>query len=107
MSTHDELDPEFTRSVISHMNEDHADACLRIVRAFSDERSASSARLHKLDRHSLYFLVQNSTSAETSSASGSFEVRVDLPKPLRSEQQLRGAIVGLSSQARKILSADE
>ena len=130
MSTRDGLDPEFTRSVISHMNEDHADACLCMVKAFSDETRALSARLCNLDRNSLYFSVQTpapataatAATAEQSSIAANanadvdvdadsnveveVEVIIDFPAPLRTEKQVRGALVGMTGQARKRLADD-
>jgi len=104
MNSSEELDPDFVQSVIAHMNSDHADACLCIVKAYSDQTSASHARLYDLDRNSLYFIVESRDTDTDEQAPANIEIKVDFLKPLRDAHQVRGALVGMSKQARDILS---
>lgn len=96
------IDSETVQSVIEHMNSDHADACLIIVRAFSEHgNAAAQAQLIDMDREGLLFLIL--THEEHESASNE-NVRVKFPKPLRTEAQIRGALVALTRQARQKLA---
>ncbi|WP_430877284.1 DUF2470 domain-containing protein [Granulosicoccus sp. 3-233] len=106
MNTRDELDPEFVRSVVSHMNKDHADSCLFMVKAFSDQTSAQRAKLTNLDRNSLYFSVENPATDDAREPSAPVDVRIDFSTPLRNELQIRGALISMASHARQILSAE-
>lgn len=95
------LDPETNRSVVEHMNSDHADACLTIVRAFGGQADAViQAKLIDLDRQGLLFQIRTHAGHESANHES---VRVDFLKPLRTEAQIRGALVGLTQQARRKL----
>ena len=41
----EQLDPTRKLAIISHMNEDHADACLLYARHFADKQQAMSAEM--------------------------------------------------------------
>lgn len=105
MSAQEDLDPEFVQSVVAHMNEDHAESCLSIVRAFSNQTSASEAVLHDLDRQSLYFKVKSDVGSSSGLAASTIDVKIKFPLPLRNERQVRNALIGMASQARDALSS--
>lgn len=104
MTTRDALDPEFVESVITHMNKDHSDACLCIVKAFSTETTANEVLLHSLDRDSLYFKVISEDETAADHPAPIMEIRIDFPQPLRNELQVRNALIGMASQAREVLA---
>ena len=96
------MDAGTVRSVVEHMNSDHADACLAIVRAFSEHGvSVLQARLLDMDRQGLIFGIQVHDELGNTSDQN---VRVNFPKPLRTDAQIRGALVGLTRQARQKLA---
>ena len=96
------FDSGTVQSVVEHMNSDHADACLSIVRAFSEHGDAAlQTQLIGVDREGLLFEVR--THADNVSANNQ-NVRVNFPKPLRTEEQIRGALVGMTRQARQKLA---
>lgn len=104
MNTREALDPEFVRSVVRHMNTDHPDSCVNIVRAFSSYSGASFAQLRDMDRDSLYFSVSEGSSYPSDPPPAVYEVKVDFPVPLRNELQVRGTLIELSGKAREILA---
>ena len=96
------FDSVTVKSVVEHMNSDHADACLNIVRAFSENGDAAAhAQLIDMDRKGLIFGVQT---RESHGSTTHQNVRVNFSKPLRNETQIRGALVGLTRQARQKLA---
>ena len=96
------FDSGTVQSVIEHMNSDHADACLIIVRAFSEhEHAAAQAQLIDMDREGLLFLI---LTHDEHDLAHNQNVRINFPKPLRTEAQIRGALVALTRQARKKLA---
>ena len=87
------FDANIVSSVIDHMNEDHRDACLAIVQAHLKNRSVAQATLVDLDHEALIFsLISVEGDAQT--------IRIEFSKPLRSESQIRGILVGMTKQAR-------
>ena len=96
------LDAGTVRSVVEHMNSDHAEACLAIVRAFSEQgATVLRARLLDMDKEGLIFGIQ--IHDEPVNANDQ-TVRVNFSKPLRNEAQIRGALVGMTRQARQKLA---
>ncbi|ASJ75174.1 DUF2470 domain-containing protein [Granulosicoccus antarcticus] len=98
------LDSKTVQSVVEHMNSDHADACLCIVRAFSEHIGAIDSQLIDLDSTGLLFHVSTHTDGKVQSSQS---VRIDFTKPLREETQIRGALVGLTRMARQKLASLE
>lgn len=96
------LNAETVQSVVEHMNSDHAEACLHIVKAFSEHGNAAvHAQLIDMDRAGLLFTIQTLPDHELASHQN---VRINFPKSLRTEAQIRGALVGLTRQARQKLA---
>lgn len=99
------MDQDFIRSVVRHMNTDHPDACLNIVRAYSDHPGACSAQLRDLDKENLFFMVEPAPLPPAEPAPDLIEVAIAFPVPLRNELQVRGALIDLAGKARELLAA--
>lgn len=96
------LDSRTVRSVVEHMNRDHADACLAIARAFSEQGAAVlQAQLLDMNKEGLIFGIQTHDGHVNKTDQN---VQVNFSKPLRTEAQIRGALVGLTRQARQKLA---
>ena len=96
------MDSATVQSVVMHMNSEHTDACLTIVRAFSEfGDTATYAQLVDMDREGLIFRIQTH---ERHASASKQNVRINFPKSLRTESQIRGALVGLTRQARQKLA---
>jgi putative heme iron utilization protein len=80
---------------VDHMNADHADASLDVVRWLAKIEEATAARVHAIDRHgvTLYAEVPGHGALATA--------RVAFPGgPLTSVSEVRGAVVELARRAR-------
>lgn len=100
-----QLSDDTVQSVVEHMNADHSDACLLMVRAFTDHRQAESAVLRIVDAQGLEFAVTPAQGQHTvTEEAAALMVRIDFPKPLSKESQLRGMLIGMTKQARERLS---
>ncbi|QDG51853.1 DUF2470 domain-containing protein [Persicimonas caeni] len=82
---------------VEHMNDDHTDAILDYVRAFSDIEAPTSARMVALDRYG--FDIQAATEDGRERV-----VRVHFDAPLRGPGQVRKAMVEMVQKARAQLS---
>jgi len=80
--------------MIDHLNADHADACLQIVRGLAGESSAMSAVVTGVDRYGLTFDVWTTTNDVADVCA-----RVAFPEPLASPQEVRAASVDLVRRA--------
>lgn len=81
------------RSAIVHMNADHPDACLDMVRALAGLDTATSAVVHAVDRHGMTLYADT--------ADGHRVVRLGFPGgPLDDPADVRGAVVELTKRAR-------
>lgn len=97
-----EPDPlhEAEAGIVSHMNEDHADAVLAIVRAFTRATEAEVAYMVNVDRYGCDFSVETS--------GGMRPARVGFEKALNSADMARAAVVALTKKARtKLAGADD
>lgn len=83
------------KRMIVHMNDDHADAVLDYVRAFTGVRSASRARLLDLDRFAL--------AVEYHTEHGRNVCRIPFAEPLDSKDAIRPVLVGMAKLARERL----
>jgi len=91
------FDAGFTASVIEHMNNDHAEACLLIVREMSAQSDATSVAMTDLDTLGMVFSV---TTAADGCSQTPTHIRIDYPKQLRRSSQVRGMLVAMSKQVR-------
>lgn len=101
-----QFDTATVRSVIDHMNSDHRDACVLIVRAFTAHHDAADALLKSLDSSGVEFEVSENPEP-TDGLIPKLQkaiIRVEFLKPLREESQIRGALVGLTKLARQRVS---
>ncbi len=80
--------------MIDHLNADHADACLQIVRGLAGEPSALSATVTGVDRYGLTFDVWTTTNDSPDVCA-----RVAFPEPLESPHEVRAASVDLVRRA--------
>lgn len=79
---------------VDHMNADHADANLDMVRHLGGLAGATAARIHAIDRHGVTLYADLQDTVHT--------VRLRFPDgPLAAPEQLRGAVVDLARRARE------
>ncbi len=83
-------------AAVDHLNADHADALLAIVRALGGYPDATAARCSGLDRLGIDFAVRTPR--------GPAPARVAFARPLTDGSQLRAATVELTRRARLVLS---
>ena len=82
------LDPARKSAIISHMNEDHADACLLYARHFAKKCEANSAEL-----------IDVSFSQITLRVSGDV-ITVDFPRVAKSAEDIRSILVEMVKLAK-------
>lgn len=86
----EDLDPTFVESVIEHMNEDHADALILYVRAYTEFGETNQATLVAIDRQEMRLTIeQNET-----------PVSIVFDPPLKDASEVRSRLVQLVKQAR-------
>jgi putative heme iron utilization protein len=91
MSETDLFTPEVVAAVMAHMNDDHADDALLIVRGLGAVAGATSARMSGMDADGIDF------SAETDG--GHVPVRVRFSGPVTERPQIRREVVGMYERA--------
>lgn len=86
-----EVDPllDSAPSILAHMNEDHADACLAYARTFGGIADATSARMVAIDRYG--FDVE----------AGDRTARVPFAAPLASADEVRKTLIAMVREARE------
>lgn len=84
------FDQDAVQAILAHMNDDHQDDNLLIVRA-NGQPDATSARMSGLDQHHGYWVA---TTAE-----GHHEVQVAWPEPLTDRKSVRLQVVKVHDQA--------
>ena len=85
----DNLDPASKLAIISHMNEDHADACSLYARHFAKNCQATSAEM-----------IDVSFSQITLRVSGEV-VTVDFPRVAKSTEDIRSILVEMVKLAQR------
>lgn len=89
-----------SQAAVEHMNADHAEACLDMVRWLAGIRDATAARVHSIDRHGLTLYADLPDAAPLATA------RIAFPDaPLTSPDDVRGAVVVLARRARSLAEA--
>lgn len=100
--------------MIDHLNDDHADACVDIVRGLAGVDRALSATVTGLDRYGITFDVVEAVGSEpptdraglavesgiAAGTAATVVARVAFPEPLRSPSDVRSATVALVGRAR-------
>ena len=81
---------------IAHLNDDHADALLNMVRALGGHPEATAAHCANADSRGLDLIA--------STPSSEVEVRVEYAQPIDTPQGLRQATVELAKRARATLA---
>ena len=87
----DNLDPARKLAIISHMNEDHADACLLYAGHFAKNCQATSAEM-----------IDVSFSQITLRVSGEV-ITVDFPRVAKSTEDIRSVLVEMVNLAKRNL----
>ncbi len=87
----DPFPPDVVAQVARHMNDDHAEDCLLICRAFGDLAEADAARMSGMDADGLDFVAQV--------AEASVPVRVPFAYRLTERRQVRAEVVRMYREA--------
>lgn len=83
--------PEVVSAVCAHMNDDHPDDCLLIVRGLGGVSSATAARMSSIDDLAAHF--------EATTPDGPSPVSISFPAPVTERAQLRVEIVRMYHEA--------
>ena len=83
------LDPARKLAIISHMNEDHSDACLLYARHFARNHQAKSAEM-----------IDVSFTQTTLRVSGEL-ITVDFPRVAKSMEDIRSVLVEMVNLAKR------
>ncbi len=90
----DILSKNMVDGVVSHMNDDHLDACLAIVQTLGAQPDAIQATMSGMDSLGADFIAHL--------ADGSHKhTRVTFEKPISREAQVRGHLVAMTKRARE------
>lgn len=89
----DPLLPHAAR-IVTHMNDDHADALVRICRVFGKRPDAATATMTAVDRRGFAVLVADAPDGEPST------VRIRFPRRVDTADEVRAAMVDLVREAR-------
>ena len=87
------IDSGMIDSVVEHMNEDHSDACVVIVKALGHEPDIVSATMYSMNAEGADFRAQYPDGSEKF-------VRILFDKPVSRDSQVRGHLVALTKRAR-------
>ena len=77
----DNLDPARKLAIISHMNEDHADACLLYARYFADKQQAMSAEMIDVSMSQITLRIEGEV------------LTIDFPRVAQGEDDIRSVLV--------------
>ncbi len=83
------LDPTRKLAIISHMNEDHADACLLYARHFADRKGATSAKMIDVTLSHIILRVEGE------------DLTVDFPKAAQCVEDIRSVLVEMAKLAKR------
>jgi len=89
------LDKDAVTLIVTHMNEDHADAVLLYAKAFAGREHATSAILVGFD--------QNGMDIQCTEAGTESNCRVEFEKSLNNASEARQVLVELVNKARTLL----
>lgn len=89
------LPADAVERIVSHMNEDHADAVLRYARFFGNALSATAARLVGLDTVAMRIAVEFEGAPPA-------EISVAFPEPLRNADDAHQVMVKMAKDARRL-----
>ena len=77
----EKLDPTRKLAIISHMNEDHADACLLYARHFADKQQAMNAEMIDVSMSQITLRVEGE------------DLTIDFPRVAQGEDDIRSVLV--------------
>ncbi|MDA9671366.1 DUF2470 domain-containing protein [bacterium] len=83
-----DLDPTRKLAIISHMNEDHADACLLYAKHFAAKQQATSAELIDISMSQIILGIEGE------------ELTVDFPRVAQGVDDLRSVLVEMVKLAK-------
>ena len=83
------LDPTRKLAVISHMNEDHADACLLYARHFADKQQAMSAEMIDVSMSQITLRIEGE------------DLTIDFPRIAQGEDDIRSVLVEMVKLAKR------
>ena len=89
--------PDVAEGIVAHMNEDHADAVLAIVRAHGGARDAAVARL--------LAIAPDRLEIEAGSAGATHRVTVPVDPPIDPLDTVRARLVEMTTSARAALDS--
>jgi len=89
------VDSDIVQGVVEHMNDDHSDACLVIVRALGNQPNATHATMQWMDAEGADFQVSNDDGGES-------HIRIAFDKPISRDSQIRGHLVAMTKRARAL-----
>lgn len=92
------FDPAIVAAVLHHMNDDHADDNLLIVRAFGD-RGATTARMVDVDGHAGHWVYSVAAADEIVATEGETVLSVEWSGPITERAEIRREIVALYDRA--------
>ena len=75
------LDPTRKSAIISHMNEDHADACLLYARHFADKQRATNAEMIDVSMSQISLRIEGE------------DLTIDFPRVAQDEDDIRAVLV--------------
>ncbi len=84
----EKLDPTRKLAIISHMNEDHADACLLYARHFADKQQAMNAEMIDVSMSQIILRVEGQ------------DLTVDFPRVAESAGDIRSILVEMVKLAK-------
>ena len=83
------LDPTRKLAIISHMNEDHADACLLYARHFADKNGATSAEMIDVTLSQIILRVEGE------------DLTVNFPRAAQDVEDIRSVLVEMVKLAKR------
>jgi len=75
------LDPTHKSAIISHMNKDHADACLLYARHFADKQQAMNAEMIDVSMSQITLRIEGE------------DLTIDFPRVAQGEDDIRSVLV--------------
>lgn len=85
----DNLDPTRKSAIISHMNEDHTDACLLYAKHFASKQQATSAELIDISLSQIILRIEGE------------DLTVDFPRVAQSFDDIRSVLVEMVKLAKR------
>ena len=101
----DTFPPEAAASIVSHMNEDHADAVLAIARAQGGVPDAASARMIAIAPTRLDIELDAVEGAAGGASGGKRAITIAIDPPIAPLDTVRARLVEMTREARQALAS--